>query len=370
MKFVILQENFSKALNIVSRFSGGKVQLPVLSNIRIVVNKAKVILSATNLEMSAVVPVAAKVEEEGDITVPARVITELVSSLDKNQIEVSSKEERIKITTQNTKNVLLGMNSSDFPLIPQKIGDSPISIDYEKFKNGLSKVLYSVSTDDTRPVLTGVLFIIRKNEIVLVSTDGFRLSQYKMPLDNASFDEEIKIIIPKSILFELMKITNQKEIRFSFNKSENQIVFETDGLILTSRVIQGEFPDFERIIPKESKYIFSVDREDLLKNIKMASIFAKDSGNITKIKLDKDDMEISSESTQSGNHSARIEVKYKEKGADDLLIAYNYKFLEDFLMVCNCEDININFSDSNSPGLFLDPSEENYLHIIMPVRVS
>lgn len=370
MKFTVLQDSFSKALNIVSRFSGGKVQLPVLANIKILADKSKVVLSATNLEMSAVVSIGAKIEEEGDITVPSRVISELVSSLDKTQIEIIGKEEKLNIKTDNTKNVILGMNSSDFPVIPQKIGDKYFSVSQNKFKDALSKVLFSVSNDETRPILTGVLLIMKKKEIVFVSTDGFRLSQYRMPLDKGDVDEEIRIIIPKSILFEIMKLSNEKDIKFSFDKKENQIIFEIDGLILTSRIIQGEFPDFERIIPKDSKYEFSADREDFLKNIKMASIFAKDAGNIMKINLKKDDLEFSAESSQSGNHSAKIEIKYKERQDEDLLIAYNYKFLEDFFAVAGGEFITVKFSDSNSPGLFLDTAEENYLHIIMPVRVS
>jgi DNA polymerase-3 subunit beta len=370
MKFTVLQDNFSKALNIVSRFSGGKVQLPVLANIHIVAKGAKVILSATNLEMSAVVPVGAKVEEEGDITIPARIITELVSSLDKVQLEITAKEEKMVIKTQNSKNMILGMNSSDFPSIPQKIDENCYSVESQKLKNALSYVLFAVSNDETRPVLTGVLVIMRKNELIFVATDGFRLSQYRLAVDDTKIEDETKFIVPKAILHEVIKIAEGKEIKFSFNKKENQIVFSIDGLILTSRIIQGEFPDFERIIPKDSKYTFRADREVLFKNIKMASVFARDSGNIIKISLLKDELELSAESSQSGNHTATSEVKYEQKEKDDLVIAYNYKFLEEFLASSKEDEIVVKLSDSNSPGLFLDPKEANYLHIIMPVRIS
>jgi DNA polymerase-3 subunit beta len=367
MKAKVLQEDINKALNICSRFSSTRVQLPVLANILIETQKNKLRIASTNLEVSVSQKIAAKIDEEGSISIPARLINELISNLKPGQMDLIAQKETLEIKTPDFESTLSGMNTSDFPSVPQSVGADSIIFPYESFQSALSKILYSVSTDETRPILTGVLFIIKSDETILVSTDGFRLSQKKLKLKG--FSEEKRVIIPKATLSELVRVTGGDEIEFSFKKTENQVILGLENVVMSSRVIEGDFPDFEKIIPKKTSLKMDADKEELLRNIKLASVFAKDSANVVKLEFDKDYLEVKAESQQYGNQKGRVDIKLDGYLDKKFTIAFNYRFLEEFLSCCQGEDVQMEFSDSNDPALFLDPKDSNYLHIIMPVKI-
>ena len=370
----VLQENLSKSLLIASRFTSPKAQLPILGNLLLSAKKNKLLISATNLESSVSLTIGAKVEKEGELTIPAKTISDLVNNLKDGQINLKVDKEKLIITCQDFVSEISGINAGDFPSIPQPTDTNFISLNKEFFFSSLNKTLFSVSIDETRPVLTGVLLILRNEELILVSTDGFRLSQKKIKIKNLNIQEELKVIIPKNALVELLKLGEQVEdVKMFFNKKENQVVFDIFNGILASRVIEGEFPDFERIIPKNAKVKVEVDREEFLRAIKLASVFAKDSANVVKLNIFENSLKISAESSQSGKQEMGLDIKTefeddtpKDKG---FLIAYNYRFLEDFLLTAEEDVVKLEFSDPNSPGLFLDSKDPDYLHIIMPVRL-
>lgn len=368
MKIQVLQEDLSKALNITSRFASTKIQLPVLANVLFNSQKNRLVISATNLETSVSLSLGAKVEREGSITVPSRTITDLVSNLKSGQVSLSSEKEILKVVTSDFESSVSGMNASDFPSVPSEVGVGNCKIAGSDLQDGLTSTLFSVSTDETRPVLTGVLVIMRKEEIVLVSTDGFRLSQKKIKA--GKFTDERKIIIPKSVLSELIRLSGEEDILFSYQKQNNQVIFGVSNIVLTSRIIEGDFPDFERIIPKEGKYKINLDKEEFLRVVKLASVFARDSANVVKIKLNEDSLEVLAESQQFGSQKARLDAKVEGSVSDDkFTIAFNYRFLEDFLSIVKGEDVRLELSEPNAPALFIDPKDLSYLHIIMPVRI-
>jgi len=369
----VLQENLSNAITTTSRFASIKAQLPVLANILLSAKKNKLIISATNLEMSVSLSIGAKVKKDGDITVPARVINDLVNNLIPGQINLSAEKERLRIKTSGFNSEISGMNSSDFPKVPQSIPTKAIDLVREEFYASLSQVIFSVSVDETRPVLTGVLVIMNKNGMVLVSTDGFRLSQKKLTLKKANL-KDCKMIIPKNTLSELLRLSDdEKNIKFVIDEKENQVMFGISDAVLSSRIIDGEFPDFERIIPKESKINLNVDKEELLRAIKLASVFARDAANVVKLAVKKTSLEVSAESSQSGSQVTEVDAKVETDGSfpkKSFVIAFNYRFLEEFLNAIEGEDVRIEFSEENAPGVFLDPKDKDFLHIIMPVRLN
>jgi DNA polymerase III subunit beta len=367
MKIQVLQENLSKALSICSRFTSSKMQLPVLANVLLKTNKNKLLLSATNLETSIAINIGAKVLREGDITVPARVMTEVVSNLDSGQINLESEKEILKIKTSNFESVVTGLNSSDFPSIPIETGVDSLNIFSSDLLNALVSVLFAVSSDETRPVLTGVLVIVGKEFLTLVATDGFRLSQKKIKIQGVK--DEKKFILPKNVLVELSRVVESEYINFSYKKTDNQLVLGLGDLVLSSRIIEGAFPDFERIIPKESKIKIRLDRDDLLRSIKLAGVFARDSANVVKLIVSENSFEVSAESSQSGSQKNYLDAKIENDLPDLFTIAFNYRFVEDFLNSVKGEGISMEFSDPNSPALFLDEKDLNYLHIIMPVKL-
>lgn len=368
MDLQVLQENLSKALSITSRFASSKAQLPVLGNIYLLAKKNKLIVASTNLELSVSLPIGAKVKKEGEITIPSRVITDLIGNLPAGSINLSVEKENLKVTAQNFRSTVSAMNASDFPSVPHAIGKNTINLDKEGFLSSLSLVLFSASTDETRPVLTGVLTVFKKGEINLVATDGFRLSLKKLKTKGLKSKEEI--ILPKNALSELTRLSGEDEdIKFSYKKGESQVVFAMDGITFSSRTIEGEFPDFQKIIPKSTNYKINLDREELLRAVKLSSIFAKDSANMLKLKVLKDTIEISAESSNSGEQKMRVDAKVESENSKTLEIAFNYRFLEEFLSAIKGEEVQIELTDPNAPGVFTDPTDSDFLHLIMPVRL-
>ncbi len=368
MKLTVLQEDFAKAVNIASRFASPKAQLPILGNILISSEKTKVRIVSTNLEISASVSLGAKVEEEGEISIPSKVLNDLVSNLPKETIEISSKEEQLKVSSPGFSSNVLGMSAVDFPKVPAGIDKSKaVPLPSKEFSDALSKVTFAASMDETRPVLTGVLFIKDKKNLNLVATDGFRLSKKTVNVEN---DDEFKLILPKLILNEVAR-DSSSEMFFSFDQNDKQAVFSSGDITLTSRLLEGEYPDFDKIIPKNSSLSISVDKEDFLRAVKLASVFAREASNIVKIKVLKESIKVSAESGSSGSQEMSVEAKIQinEKGNENMEVSFNYKFLEDFLNSIKSDTLTIDLSGPSSAGVFREASDLEYLHLIMPVRV-
>ena len=372
MKLAILQENLEKSIALASRFTSSRTQLPILGNILLRASKTKLLIASTNLEISVSDAIGAKVEEEGEIAVPSKTFSELVSNLPKETVNLKSEKEQLNISTSSFSSTVLGMNTSDFPKIPASVNKKKsISLPKTIFSNALSKVLFAVSSDETRPILTGVLFTFNKEGLTLVATDGFRLSLVKTnQLMNKSTNYQF--VVPRIILFEIGRVS-EDEILLEFREKDKQVVFGVGDTVFSSRLLEGTFPDWEKIIPKTSSYKVTVDKEDLLRAVKLASIFARDNANIVKLIIDKEQVIIKAESSAAGRQETKIEVKTEgfdpEPAEGPFEIAFNYKFFEDFINSVSGEEIVMQFSETDKPGVFLDPSSPDYLHLIMPVKI-
>lgn len=367
MKLTVLQENLANALNIASRFTSSRAQLPVLENVLFSASKTRLKLSATNLETSAVINLGAQIEQEGEITIPARTVTEIILNLPSGPLELESDKEHLKIKAEGFSSKVLGMNSADFPKVPQAIEpDGALVLPREELLEALAQVLFAVSVDESRPILTGVLFVFGKDGLILVATDGFRLSQKKIALKGSG--QVKKLVLPKNPLVEITRLEKEtEEIKMSLRDKENQIIFGLGETVLSSRVLEGEFPDYEKIIPQSATLKVRTDKEELLRAVKLASVFARDSANIVKFKVEKEGLTLAAESPQAGNQETLIEAKVE--GETPLEIAFNYRFLEEFLKAAQGEEIQMEFKDSASPGVFTDPKDPDFLHLIMPVKI-
>lgn len=368
MQFKVLQEDFSKCLNIALRFTSTKVQLPVLANILLKTEKGKLFIKATNLESSISISIGAKIESEGEITVPAKVMSEIVSNLSAEQIDLEVDHEKLKIVSSKFKSTITGMNSSDFPKIVDKISPDALEISSETLSEALKDTLFSVSNDETRPILTGVLVLLGKTEVVFVGTDGFRLSQKKNSLKGPV--EVESLILPKNAISEVIRLADGAEnVKFSYKKVDKLAIFSFANMVLTTRVIEGEFPDFEKIIPKSSKTTLRIDKDELFRAVKLAGVFARDASNVVKVRIFKESLTVLSESSKSGTQEMKVDAKIEGHPEGELVVAFNYRFLEEFLTTVKGEEIVIKLSDPNSPVLFLDPQDKDFLHIIMPVKI-
>lgn len=367
MKLQIIQENFSKAVSIASRFASSKAQLPILSNILLSAKSSKLNISSTNLEISVSIETGAKIEEKGEVSVPARVIGELVTNLPKETITLESDKEQLKITSSGFSSKLLGMESSDFPKVPSLVDEiKALKIPKEDLLSALSQVVFATSTDESRPVLTGVLFIWGKNELTLVATDGFRLSQKKIGVHGAK--NQPQVILPRLVLSEVSRLESGDEILFYEDQKEKQAIFKVGSVVLSSRLLEGEYPDFVKIIPKESTVNCLVDSEELLRAIKLSSVFARESANIVKFTLWADSIKISAESSSAGSQETKVDAKIEGKGGG-FEIAFNYRFVEEFLNSAGEGEIGMAFTTPDKAGVFTVSSDQNYLHLIMPVKI-
>ncbi|HLD92559.1 MAG TPA: DNA polymerase III subunit beta [Patescibacteria group bacterium] len=366
MKLSILQENLKNAVNLTSHFISSKAQLPILANILIKADKTKLTFSATNLENSITTSIAAKIEKEGEITVNGKILNDIVSNLSSGTIEIEMVKEQIKLSSLKFKSNILGSNTSDFPKLPKDIGKKPIILNKEEFIKSLSKILFSVSLDETRPILTGVLFLFKNKSLSLVATDGFRLSEINLKTQVEVGD--FSLIIPRSILNEIIRIEGEDEIMMSYDKDSNQVIFKLGDTLLSSRVIEGEFPDYKKIIPKSSEAILNVDKYELEKAIKLSSVFARDSGNIIKIKIEDSIMVISAESSSSGSQETELETRNEETSKNKIEIMFNFRFIEEAIKSIEDDEVQIKITGPNTAAIFLDPKSSNFLHLIMPIK--
>jgi DNA polymerase-3 subunit beta len=369
MKLTILQENLAKAVTQASRFASTRSQLPILGNILLRSNKTKLSVSSTNLEISVLTQIGAKIDEEGEISIPSKIITELINNLPKETVTLESEKEQLKISTSGFNSKVLGMNASDFPKIPEGLV-KPFVLPKKEILESLSQVIFATSIDETRPILTGVLVILDKNQLTLVATDGFRLSKKRLVL-SAQKNELVaeKIVIPKGILGEIGRSLEEvNDVQLEIREKEKQVVFGLGDVILSSRLLEGDYPDFEKIIPKNSLITVRVDKEEFLRAVKLASIFAREAANIVKLKLLKDSIRVLAESSSSGSQETDVEAKI-EGDASGFEIAFNFRFLEEFLHSVTGDEVKMEFTTVDKAGVFTDSSDPNYFHLIMPVRV-
>lgn len=364
MKLTILQEDLAKALSLASRFINQKAQLPILGNVVFKAEKTKLNLLATNLELSLALSIGAKVEEEGEIAIPGRTVFEIISNLPKAQVTLESTKEQLKIKSDTFNGTLSGMNAADFPVITKSLGKNALTLDLKSFLPSLAKVAFSISVDETRPVLNGVLLMYRENKLILVATDGFRLSQKIIPVNQKMGFE--KVILPKAVVGEVLRISETDSLLMEIKESESQVVFGFDNVILASRIISGTFPPFENIIPKSSATKVSVAKEDLIRAVKLASPFARDSANMVKFLVGKNSLKVLAESSKSGKEEGEVDAKVE---GEEMEITFNFRFVEELLNVIDGEDVQIELTNTTSPGVFRDPKDKDFLHLIMPVRI-
>lgn len=366
MKFSILQQDLLPALQSVSRCVGVHSTLPVLDNILLSVEGKKLKLSATNLEIGVIKNIAVEADLEGEVTVPAKTVVELVSGLGSNKIQFESSNEILSVECGKLKASINGMSAQEFPAIPLAEGKG-INFPKEVFLS-CAQVLFAAAVDEGRPVLTGILTETKGEKLDFVATDGFRLAhlQVNTPKNQAQF----KSLIPKRTFEEVLRIIseeNLEQINISTSQNQNQIVFSLGQTTLSSRLIEGQFPTWEKIVPTKAVCRAIIDRDELLKAIKLAAIFAKNEGNIVVLDVQKDKLVLSSQAKELGSQENEVEGEIE---GEVLKIAFNTKFLLDVISITPSQQIIIEFSGPLSPALIKPMGTEGLEYILMPVRLN
>ncbi|MBI5452337.1 DNA polymerase III subunit beta [Candidatus Gottesmanbacteria bacterium] len=366
MHFFVLKENINKVLLIIGRNISSRPQLPILSNILIKTEKGQIKIAVTNLELGLVFTVPAKIEKEGEITVPGKLLTEFVSSLTADKIEFVLEGTNLIVKTDKTKASLTTISSSDFPPFPE-IPSQKDKFSFSKLKDAVARTYFAASYDEGRPVLTGVRTTISGGKITFAATDGYRLSLEQVDIPDKKRD--LRIILPAQSLAETIRIAQElkaEELEFSLIESKNQAVFSFLNAVIFTRLIDGEFPNVEKIIPQSGKTRVEISRDDFAQSVKTVSLFARGAANIIKIKIEKEGLRLSANTPQVGQDEDFVEASVS---GEETEIAFNFRFLLDLLANFPEETIVFETSGPLNPGVFKPKSPLSFLHIIMPVRV-
>ncbi|MCJ7827736.1 DNA polymerase III subunit beta [Patescibacteria group bacterium] len=371
MKFTVLQEDFQKILAVAVRNVAARPQLPVLNHLLLSVADGRLKISATNLETGVNLWMGAKIDQEGAISVPAKLLMEYVNSLPAGQLAIEMKENILYLSAGKAEASLHGMNAAEFPKIPSVQGEPVLELPADTFIAAVNQVVFAAAGDDARPVLTGVYTFIKGGQLYFVSTDGYRLSS-RVVSDAlpTGLDKTLEggLIVPAKAFLEAAKIAKEagESIRFYFLSEANQVVFVVGKAEIVSRLIEGQFPDFEKIIPDDFSLTVDVDMDEFRRAVKMASIFARENANIVRLTVTDGQVEIAANKSQVGSNKTVVEAQTKGEGET---IAFNSRYLIDFLGVVDSERFVLQMSGPLKPGMFKIQGNESFLHVIMPVRV-
>lgn len=364
MKFSILQQDLLPPLQTVSRSVGIRSTLPVLDNILLSAEKDGLKLSATNLEIGVIKNIACKVLEEGEITVPSKTLLEIISGLGQTKIEIESAQELLSVQADKFKASLNAIPATEFPAIPvsEKI---EVKFPSEVIQN-TQQILFAAATDDGRPVLTGVLTEVKGDKLNLVATDGFRLAHQVAQVSKDA--KPLRLLIPKKTYEELVRILSEEEVEeVGVATLQNQIVFSLGQTMVSSRLIEGIFPAWEKIIPTQRVTRCLIDKEVLLKGIKLSSVFAKNEAGVTVLNLSDQGLMLNSSAKELGSLENQLDAQIE---GEKLEVAFNSKFLQDAVSAAPSQQLMIEFSGPLSAALIKPVGIDGLEYIVMPLRLS
>lgn len=376
MKVSVLQENLAHGLSIVSRAVSARSTLPVLANVLIATDEGRLRLSATNLELGITCWIGAKIQEEGSTTVPARTFTELVGTLADKQVDMS-----LNVRTQ-TLNVRCGASNTDFkcidaqefPPMPTPDLDQGVPINVTDLKDMIQQVAFAASTDEARPILTGVQVRVDGNLATLSAADGFRLSIRRAQLSSAA-SKPINAVIPARALTELARVAadGDQVVTMVLPPGRGQVIFHLKDIELVSQLIEGTFPDLEQLIPRRYNTRTVLSTSDFLRACRRAEIFAREGSHIARINIRSGDselepgrVEISGQSEETGFNQTDVDATID---GNPQLIAFNVRFLREVLEVIKSPNAALETTADTSPGVIRPVGEDDFIHVIMPMHL-
>jgi len=371
MKIICLQENFKKGLNIVQNIIGKNLTLPILNNIFLSTEKKQLKLVTTDLEMAITNHIPCKTEKEGGITVPAKLLVNFINNLPNKKIEISVKNNIIYLKCENYKSNIKGLSAKDFPIIPKIKSDPILEIDALKFKSSLEQIINFVSFSDIRPEITGVFLNFSSDKkIKFVATDSFRLGEKILDVKNIKIKkgEQNSIIIPYKTAQELIRIiADQEEGVIKISIENNQVLFDLSKIQIISKLIEGSYPSYQQLISQQFETNVSIDREELIKAIKLSSFFSSKINDVRlRINPKKSLIEAFSQDVDLGENLSELKGELKGK---DLEIIFNHKYLLDGLNSIKSKKVILGFNGEVSPGIVKPEGDSGFTYVIMPIKL-
>lgn len=365
MDIKVTQANLNKALSVVARVAASKNTLPVLGNILLNVSNNQLKLSATNLDIAINTMVGAKVAKPGALTIPARLFQDFVANLPDTTIRLKQEDNRLHITTENHNSTINGIAADEFPIMPtiQK-GDS-WTIEANIFKKALQQVAGAASGDEARPILTGLFFHTANKELFIAATDSYRLAEKKLP---APSTKEVKFILPASAAHDVLRIIGEatEATEVSVTQDNQQVRFETADTELIARLIEGEYPDYQKLIPAEFTVSATLPKAEIVSITKVSSLFARSAAGSVMLRAnqEKQTIEVQSVASQIGENTASAPAKVTADGE----ITLNARFLLDAINALEGETVTIGFNEKLQPVGVTSPDHSDYIHIVMPLK--
>lgn len=363
MKLQVTQENLNKALSNVARVAiSSKNPLPILNNVLLRTVDNRLTISATNLEIAITERIGAKVSTEGALTVPARLFQEYVSSLPSGTIDLHVKDNKLSISTDGYKSTINGIAADDFPVIPTIENKEGWSVAAKEFKKGLQQVLFAAAVDDTRPILTGVYLHTFEGNLYAVATDSYRLAEKKLIANN----KDIALLVPSSSLHDLLRIIGDKDEEVRVYADAQQALFIVGESELVTRLIDGNYPDYRKLIPNAFQITADVDKGEFVNVTKVAGLFARESAGSIVLKFSEEDkeMNISSVASQLGENSSTINTNVSGSGD----ISLNSRYLLDALNAFHGASINFSCNGKVDPCVLTSSEDADYVHVVMPLK--
>lgn len=362
MKLQVTQENLSRALNNVARIASSRNTLPILSNVLIKTIDNRVCVAATNLNIAITNYIGSKVSEEGSITVPARLMQDFISSLPGGVIDLNLEDTKLHISTDHHKSVINGTPADDYPVMPKIKDGKKWKITSKELKEALAQVVVAASSDDARPVLTGVNFYTHEGELYIVATDSYRLAE-KKPM---KLKEEINVLVPASAVQDLLRLLDDSDDEVKITSDEQQILFKKGDVELVTRLIEGKFPEYKKLIPTKFSTSAVANKADIINIAKVSSLFARETAGSVRLSVDSTNKQINIDSiaSQLGENSASTAAKT----TGDSEITLNSRYIIDALNALSGEEVYIGFNEKLEPFVVKNNKDDSYLHIIMPLK--
>ena len=376
MKISCLQQNLSRGLAIVGRAVATRSNLPVLQNVKISTQNDMLVLTGTNLDIAITTKIGAQIEEEGEITIPARLLTDFVNTLPDDRIDIESSADLMSVTLKclRFEANINGTDPSEFPPIPTVDEGSTIKIDPQILKETVDYVAFAAATEDSRPVLTGIKIEVNNDDFTFAAADGFRLAVYQGKLSD-SIEDNFEFIIPARSMQEIGRLigTDSSPVEFTVTPAGTHALFNIGNVEIVSQLMPVSFPNYRSLIPENYKNQVLADLSDFTNAVKTASIFARDGSGIVRIQIvgngESAGLSISSRAEELGENQGEIDARVEGEIDEESRIAFNNKYLADVLDVLGDGEVVFEMTGASSPGVLRSISKPGYTHVVMPMFV-
>ena len=375
MKISCLQENLNKGLQVVGRAVPVRSTLPQASHVLLESDQGRLKLIATDLTIAITCWIGATIEEEGSVTVPARLLTDFVASLPNERIDltVGERAKQLHLVCARNEATMAGMDAQDFPPVPSVADGLSLTLESASLRRAIEQVQFAAAADDTRPVLTGIHTLAEGNILTLAAADGFRLAVYRLPLES-DVAEKVEVIIPARALREVERLIGDSTdpVELSINAARSQVMFKTASGEIVATLIQGTFPNYSQLIPQSYNTRAEIDMKQFLQETRIAAIFARDGAGIIRLQVEPGDgetgkMTISARAEEIGDHKGEMDVKVE---GEEAKIAFNSRYLQDVLQVLDGgQQVYLETTSPSSPGVIRPVGDERYVHVVMPMFV-